>query len=130
MNEKSKIPVVYIIGPFRAASSWGVEQNIRRAEEVALWVWSLGAAAICPHTNTRFYQGALPDEVWLEGDLAILRKCDAVLACDGWMSSEGSRKEVEEAESLGIPVFYHETMSATFSCWVYENSSGHKVNVI
>lgn len=27
--------VVYIAGPFRAASSWDRERNIRRAEEVA-----------------------------------------------------------------------------------------------
>lgn len=36
------VKVVYIAGPFRAATPWLVEANVRRAEEVALAVWRLG----------------------------------------------------------------------------------------
>src|SRR3990167_5628921 len=97
--------VVYIAGPFRAPNSWAMEQNIRRAETLALEVWRKGAAAICPHTNTRFYQGAAPDEVWLNGDLEILRRCDAVLMVEGWERSQGAGAEGEYARRLGIPVF-------------------------
>ncbi|SRR6266705_1397177 len=99
------IPVVYVAGPFRAANSWEVEQNIRRAETLALEVWRLGAAAICPHANTRFYQGAAPDAVWLDGDLEILRRCDAVLLVTGWRTSSGTHAEIAEAFDCGIPVF-------------------------
>ena len=70
--------LIYVAGPFRAPNSWEMEQNIRRAEALALEVWKLGLPAICPHANTRFYQGAAPDEVWLEGDIEIMRRCDAV----------------------------------------------------
>ena len=97
--------VVYVAGPFRAVNAWEVEENIRRAERLALEVWRLGAACVCPHTNTRFFQGAAPDEVWLEGDLEILRRCDAVILTEDWKRSSGARAEVKAAERLGIPVF-------------------------
>lgn len=93
-------------GKFRGPDSWAVENNIRRAEELALEVWRIGAAAICPHTNTRFYQGAAPDHVWLDGDLAILAKCDAVLLHPNWEGSRGSKAEKAFADGLGIPVFF------------------------
>lgn len=96
--------VVYIAGPFRGPNAWEIEQNIRRAEEQALLVWRLGAAALCPHTNTRFFQGAAPDDVWLNGDLELLARCDAVYAITGWLASSGARAEVEFAQEHGIPV--------------------------
>lgn len=98
--------VIYIAGPFRAPDAWGIEQNIRRAEELALQVWRYGAAAICPHANTRYFQGAAGDQLFLEGDLEILRRCDAVLCTPLWESSEGAKAEVALAKSLGIPVYF------------------------
>lgn len=98
--------VVYIAGPFRAANSWEIELNIIRAETLALEVWRTpGFCALCPHSNTRFFQGAAPDEVWLEGDIAMMLRCDAVLLTADWEKSAGARAEVLRAESAGIPVF-------------------------
>lgn len=98
--------VVYIAGPFRGPDSWVIENNIRRAEALALEVWRLGAAAICPHANTRFFQGAAHDDVWLDGDLAILAKCDAMLMTEDWTRSSGARAEEALARDRGVPVFY------------------------
>lgn len=97
--------VVYIAGPFRAANAWLVEQNIRNAENLALEVWRIGAAVICPHTNTRFFDGAAPDDIWLKGDLEILKRCDAVLLTYNWRRSTGATAEKHYAELHGIPVF-------------------------
>lgn len=99
--------VVYIAGPFRGKSHWDVAQNIRRAEALALEVWRLGAAAICPHLNTAHFQDAAPDKVWLEGDLEILRRCDAIILTDNWRSSSGAVAEVQLARTLNLPVLYH-----------------------
>ena len=55
--------VVFICGALRANSAWDMEQNIRKAEELALALWRSGYAVICPHTNTRFFQGAADDGV-------------------------------------------------------------------
>lgn len=97
--------VVYIAGRFRAATHWQIVENVRFAELVALEVWRLGAAALCPHLNTANFQGAAPDAVWLEGTLELLRRCDAIMLVPGWTSSAGTRGEVKEAERLGLPVF-------------------------
>jgi hypothetical protein len=83
-----------------------MEKNIRAAETLALEVWRLGAACLCPHTNTRFFQGAAPDSVWLEGDLEMLRRCDALMLTADWERSSGARAEREEAILHNIPIFH------------------------
>jgi hypothetical protein len=106
-------PVIYIAGPFRAPStampgqqnSWGIHQNVTRAMELSLQVWGLGAVGLCPHGNTFCFQNALSDDIWLEGDLALLAKCDAVIVTPDWERSSGARAEVKFAEDHGIPVF-------------------------
>ena len=97
--------VVYIAGPFRGPNSWEIEENIRRAERLALEVWRLGVACICPHTNTRFFQGAAPDNVWLDGDLELVKRCDAVLLTSDYSRSSGATAEKLFAEEHNIPVF-------------------------
>lgn len=103
MNHPPKL--VYVAGPYRGPDAWIIENNIRRAEELAFEVWASNLYAICPHANTRHYQGALPDAVWLEGDLEILARCDAVLLVPGWRESSGTLAEVDHANTLGIPVY-------------------------
>jgi Domain of unknown function (DUF4406) len=100
------VKVVYIAGPFRGNSAWDIECNVRRAETLALEVWRLGAAALCPHTNTRFFQNAAPDDVWLKGDLAMLDKCDAIIMTEDWERSSGARAEHDFAGAALIPIFY------------------------
>lgn len=102
--------LVYIAGPFRGKSHFAIAENIRNAERAALNVWALacaypGLAALCPHANTAHFQDALPDRVWLEGDLSMLYVCDAVLLVEGWERSSGARKEYEEAKARNIPCF-------------------------
>ena len=98
--------VVYVAGPFRGPNNWDIEENIRRAERLALEVWRSGAACICPHTNTRFFQGAADDAVWLDGDIEILNRCDAVVMTEDWQRSSGARAEEKHARENNIPVFY------------------------
>lgn len=97
---------VYVAGPFRGPNSWEVEENIRRAERLALEVWRLGAACICPHTNTRFFQGAADDRVWLDGDLEMLARCDALVMTEDWHRSSGARAEHDFAAARQMPIFY------------------------
>lgn len=102
----SDMKVVYVAGPYRAPSEWEVLENIRRAEVLALAVWRMGAACICPHKNTAFFGGAADDKVWLDGDLEILKRCDAVICTPDWKQSVGASGEVEFAQKLDLPVFY------------------------
>jgi hypothetical protein len=111
--------VVYCAGPYRASNAWLIEQNIRHAEGWALEIWKAGAACLCPHSNTRYYQGAAPDHIWLDGDLEMLRRCDAVFMVPGWEKSAGSRAEYDEAIKLSIPVFGD---FAVLCAWIQVNN--------
>lgn len=80
---------------------------MRKAETLALEVWKLGHAAICPHANTRFFQHECPDQLWLDGDIAILKKCDGILMTPDWKQSSGAMIEHATALDEIIPIFYH-----------------------
>jgi len=104
--------VIYIAGPFRAENAWRVEQNIRAAEETALDLWNCGYAVICPHANTRYFDGAIDANMFLEGDLEILSRCDALFMLPKWETSVGATEERRFAVSRNIPVF--DTFSELF----------------
>lgn len=97
--------VIYIIGPYRAATEAGVARNIVRARGLAETVWGLGHAALCPHLNTAFMGGLVSDEIFLAGGLLLLEKCDAAVCAPRWQSSTGSVAEMNHAAAKGIPVF-------------------------
>jgi hypothetical protein len=98
--------VIYTAGAFRGADSWQMENNIRRAEEIAIEIWRLGAVPECPHTQNRFFQGTLPDKVFIEGTLEKLRRCDICFMIPGWENSVGAKGERDFAFLHGIPVVY------------------------
>ncbi|MCP4967400.1 MAG: DUF4406 domain-containing protein [bacterium] len=99
--------VVYIAGPFRGPTAWDVERNIRRAEELAFEVANLGAMPLCPHTNTRFFDGTLTGDFWLRGTMELLRRCDAMILTPDGENSAGASAERVEAELIRMPVFYN-----------------------
>ena len=101
--------VAYVSGPYRDRTEYGVKCNVDRAEKVALELWNMGFAVICPHKNTFLFGGAGPnqdDDIWLEGDLEFVRRSDIVVTIPGWVESEGSRAEVQEARKNEIPVLH------------------------
>lgn len=107
--------VVYIAGPYRSKDEWGVTLNIRAAEDLALRVWRMGAVALCPHKNTAYFGGAAEDEIWLDGDLELITRCDAVVLVPGWEKSIGTINEVLHAIQRDVPVFEY---SFNLSNWL------------
>lgn len=95
--------IIYIAGPYRARTVVGVGLNILRARRAALFVWRRGGVALCPHLNTAFFDGHAPDETWIEGDLELLQRCDAVWTIEGWDRSAGSLVEDAVAYAADLP---------------------------
>jgi nucleoside 2-deoxyribosyltransferase len=92
---------------------------------VSLSLWQMGAAALCPHANTRFFQNSAPDEVWIEGTMELLRRCDAVVLVGpvaAREASSGTAAEVSEARRLNMPIFDSEDLHAEFRIkhWITE----------
>ncbi len=105
MSSRDKI--VYISGSYRSEQGInGVYENIQRARAEAVNWWQKGYTVICPHTNTAFMDGAAPDNVWLEGDIAILGRCDIIVMLKGWEDSAGAKAELDYAEFCELEIIY------------------------
>lgn len=102
--------VAYIAGAYRADTHHGIELNIRKAEAVAIELWQMNYAVICPHKNTAHFDGLAPDVVWLDGDLEFIDRLDIYQDClvmlPGWEKSEGAKREREFAIARHLPIFY------------------------
>ena len=102
MNDSKRNTVVYIAGAYRDNTIYGIRKNIEIAEEYALKYWKLGYTVICPHKNTALMDGALPDEVWLEGAITLMKLCDLVVFIPGWASSAGACAEYAVVQELDM----------------------------
>lgn len=62
---------------------------------------------ICPHANSAHMEDEidLPNEAFLQGDLEILARCDAIVMTPDWAKSHGAIEEKAFAEARGIPVY-------------------------
>ena len=107
--------LIYIAGPYRVRSNslWNIlglrtiriAWNIHKARRLAKLIWRIGDYAICPHSNTAFFDGICPDSQFLDGSLEMLRHCDMVVLTKDYMDSEGARAELRVALILGKPVY-------------------------
>jgi hypothetical protein len=107
--------VVFICGPYTGESIFEVTANIERARTYAVKYWQLGYTVICPHLNTQFFDilTDIPEEAFLQGCLELVRRCDILVAIDGWLSSPGARQEIDLAISLSKGVLYDNSLDAS-----------------
>jgi len=99
--------LVYISGAYRSKFGInGIAENIWKARKVALKYWKLGFAVICPHLNTAFLDGSCPDQVWLKGDLEMLKRCDIIVMLKGYKKSSGALEELALAKEERLEVIY------------------------
>lgn len=100
----ASVIVVYVIGPYRGANAWEVENNIRQAEIVTMRVATHGFVPLCPHMMFRYFNGTLTEKWWLDATLKLLERCDAATCAPCWEESEGSRAEVDWCRSHHVPI--------------------------
>ena len=100
--------ISYIIGPYRHESVYGIRLNIQEAERLAAVSAQAGIFPYCPHKNTAYFDGLSSDELWLEGNLEMIKRVvpDVGILSHQWKWSSGSIKEVELFSQLNIPLIY------------------------
>lgn len=94
----------YIAGPYGADEPYKIARNIMHARTEAEKMWLDGRAVICPHMNTAWFEG--PRQLYIDGDLEILSRCDGIFMLTGWESSEGAKGELDLAKRLGLKIEY------------------------
>jgi len=101
-------PLMYIAGPYSHATEIGIQDNISRAARAGLDCCRAGWSVYIPHKNFAGFHAHqdITYDAWIEKDLTILAKCDALLLIEGWASSKGASREYQFAEELGIPHFF------------------------
>ena len=102
--------VLYISGPFSHPDPvHGIPKNILLASEAALVAWRDGWATLCPHKNCAGFEHAagIPYETWIQGDLELLRRSDAICMVGTWTESQGALREYRLARALGMPIYRH-----------------------
>ena len=97
--------IAYIAGPYRAKTKLGIIRNILKARKAAKEFWAKGYTVICSHMNSALMKH-LPEEVFMKGDLEILKKSDVLVVMKGWQKSEGTKREIDFAKKNGIAIIW------------------------
>jgi hypothetical protein len=103
-NIKNNMKLIYIAGKYRGKCPNDIHNNIEVARQHSIKLWEQGYAVVCPHLNTAFMDGACDDSVWLNGDLEILKRCDAIYMLPNWQESVGATNELKLAKKLGLEI--------------------------
>ena len=121
--------LAYIIAPYTADTSEGIQANVDYATKLAAKINDAGKGkiwAVCVHPMghavNKKMKSKPPKSFWYEGDIKLMKHCDVVVVGKGWKSSFGCCDEIDIAQSLGIPVIFHEiTVKTTVEnifCWL------------
>jgi hypothetical protein len=103
--------IIYLATPIRPKNGKTVEENVQYAKLLALELWEKGYTVFCPAANSDLPITLAEKEVeadrWLNGDIEILARCDALVVSPGWELSEGVKGEIASAKMYGVPVYYY-----------------------
>lgn len=105
---------VYVAGRYSAPNVIDALENIRRGERASAELLLKGYAVFCPWLDHQLFLQLRDDEkidlqTIQNHSLAWLEVSDLVYVLKGWETSIGTKKEIELAQSLGIPVVFEET---------------------
>ena len=101
--------IIYVSGPYRAPTEQLRFQNILNARDAAVKLWQKGWAVICPHLNTMHMGGIMGnDEIFLDGDVEIVKRCDALFMLEDWHESKGANVEFAVAYNRSLPIYEQE----------------------
>lgn len=99
--------VIYISGPYTGKTPEETIANVVEAEAMGVEVMKLGCVPLVPHTMTREWDRfGFSWEQFIEVDLELLSRCDAILMLPRWRDSKGAVIEHDSAKAEAIPIFY------------------------
>lgn len=114
--------LLYVAGKYcDSRGEWYQHLNIELAKRVARHFWYKGFAVICPHANTAFMGDSQKSnwDMWIKGDLEILKRCDGIVLLPNYQDSPGAmveyrfaletKKDVYHATWLGSDLYCEET---------------------
>lgn len=104
-------PLVYVAGPYtRPDPVENTHNAVRAAEEIE----ALGCDVVIPHLSLLWHAiSPAPLERWYERDLAVMRRCDALVRLPG--VSTGADAEVAEFRG---PVFFWPYARDDLASWI------------
>ena len=120
-------PLIYVAGPYRAATRAAIAQNIAAARQLGLAAARLGWFPVIPHSNTSHldhYAPELSDEFWLRGTMEMMERCDALVLVTGWEVSKGTAAEIARADELRIPIYRSLELlpsASEFIAWLHQH---------
>jgi len=106
------VKLIYVAGPYTAPTRDGIEENIRKAEEVGKSVLLAGHVPVIPHKITGHWDACAKFKGWAYDHwmdkfcFPLLRACDGILMMPDWNTSPGAMREREFAFMTGIPIYY------------------------
>ena len=107
MQEQMK--KIYIAGAYSGKTKEERDLNIAHVAAVGREIARLRKGIpIMPHMNSAKFEDLAPDipkDFWLEGDIEIMKSCDAVIFIAGWDRSPGAVKEMEEAKKAKMLIY-------------------------
>lgn len=97
---------VYVAGAYSGPDVITILDNMRHGMNVAHQVLKSGYAPFAPWMDYLFsFMGQTFLNEYYEYSIAWLKVSDAMLLVPGWEDSKGTKKEIEIAQQMGIPIF-------------------------
>jgi len=100
---------IYVAGKYDDDNVIKVLENIKKGTKKCVEIIKQGDVPFCPWLDFQFqWFGELTKEEYLRYSIAWLEVSDEMYVLNNWETSGGTKKEIERAKELGIPITYEE----------------------
>ena len=97
----------YVAGPYSAPQIITSLDHMRVGMQVCYDLLKKGFSPFCPWHDFLFsFMGPVTIQEYYEYSISQLRRQESMLVLPNWETSKGTNAEIQEAERLGIPIFF------------------------
>ncbi|RMD47053.1 MAG: DUF1937 family protein [Aquificota bacterium] len=105
--------IAYVAGKYTAKTKEEKIENVNQAEEIGKKLLKIGVSPIIPHKISMLWDYDEQFKNW-DSDMWLERFCFPLLSasqmlvvCPNYHGSYGVKREIEYAQSIGMPVVYY-----------------------